>query len=252
MQYAVDRRELQGLGRKAITTSTAPHSSLSNPFSHRYDRSHYLGVVLCLGGLCLLIFSDWWSKPAGYHAAEGSILGDSLCLCGAACYAVSNVGQEWVLKGQPASPPPGPTVPVPSDAEDAVPPDHPAEAGLAPMMAVSAPGGGGGRGSETERGAAEATESRLQWQRQAEFLGMLGLLGAPLNLLQLLLLERRELGAAPATAEVVGYVVGFGMALFLLYSLVPRCVCMPEAVWKWAHLAVLRGGGGGSGASWGP
>ena len=64
-----------------------------------YSRWHVGGVVLCLGGLGLLVYSDLVTSDGG--AGEGGsnrALGDALTLVAAFLYACSNVLQEALVK----------------------------------------------------------------------------------------------------------------------------------------------------------
>ena len=62
----------------------------------RYTRRHLLGVCLCLGGLVLIVISD--AVNGDRHAGPNPLLGDILCLTGAALYGASNVLQEFLVK----------------------------------------------------------------------------------------------------------------------------------------------------------
>jgi solute carrier family 35 protein F1/2 len=85
----------------------------------RYTRAHFLGVGLCLLGIVALVASDVLAPPqptdssadgggggGGGEAAQQSagaassdaLFGDLLCLVAATLYAVSNVGQEILVK----------------------------------------------------------------------------------------------------------------------------------------------------------
>ncbi len=53
------------------------------------------GVLLCVGGVAVLVLSDWLGGSFGAaSAAPHPVVGDLLCLASAVLYAVSNVGQE--------------------------------------------------------------------------------------------------------------------------------------------------------------
>lgn len=63
----------------------------------RYTKKHFVGVVLCLGGLALTVLSDLLnSDPNSGHTH--AIKGDVLCILGAAMYGASNVMQENFVK----------------------------------------------------------------------------------------------------------------------------------------------------------
>jgi len=62
----------------------------------RFRLVHYLGVVLCLGGLAILVATD--AKFNEQDESKNAVIGDVLCLGGALLYAISNVGQEGAVK----------------------------------------------------------------------------------------------------------------------------------------------------------
>uniref|UniRef100_A0A6B2L9V4 EamA domain-containing protein n=1 Tax=Arcella intermedia TaxID=1963864 RepID=A0A6B2L9V4_9EUKA len=61
----------------------------------RYNLRHILGVILCIGGLAILVYSD--INTLNVDSKE-KLIGDVLCLAGALLYAVSNVGAEAFSK----------------------------------------------------------------------------------------------------------------------------------------------------------
>lgn len=78
--------------------------ALSRVLLHRrYHRWHVAGVVVCLLGLCLTVLSDVLGakQPGGIDEGRESMLGDLLCLLGAALYSCSNVLQEKLVKQYP-------------------------------------------------------------------------------------------------------------------------------------------------------
>ncbi|KAF0981476.1 hypothetical protein FDP41_012133 [Naegleria fowleri] len=76
---------------------------LSALFLNRsYRWTHIVGVLICLGGLALLVLSDYLN-----HVQQGEkndrpwyyvLIGDAFCIIGSACYAISNVAQEYAVK----------------------------------------------------------------------------------------------------------------------------------------------------------
>eukprot|EP00033_Pygsuia_biforma_P000341 GCRY01000414.1.p1 GENE.GCRY01000414.1~~GCRY01000414.1.p1 ORF type:complete len:305 (+),score=75.75 GCRY01000414.1:1302-2216(+) len=69
----------------------------------RYRYFHFAGVMLCMVGLTLLIYSDLSRmEQEGEDTNQGDLpwFGDLLCLSGAFLYAVSNVGQEFVVTSE--------------------------------------------------------------------------------------------------------------------------------------------------------
>eukprot|EP01104_Vermistella_antarctica_P017095 TRINITY_DN599_c0_g2_i1.p1 TRINITY_DN599_c0_g2~~TRINITY_DN599_c0_g2_i1.p1 ORF type:complete len:485 (-),score=93.62 TRINITY_DN599_c0_g2_i1:36-1490(-) len=63
----------------------------------RFHWNHSLSVLMCLAGLALLVASDAMYNADHSKHGDSPVLGDILCLCGAALYAVSNVGQEYAV-----------------------------------------------------------------------------------------------------------------------------------------------------------
>jgi solute carrier family 35, member F1/2 len=60
-----------------------------------YKKNHIIGAIGCLIGCGLLITADFLiSGPQGTHR----ILGDIYCLASSVLYAISNVGQEALIK----------------------------------------------------------------------------------------------------------------------------------------------------------
>ena len=68
----------------------------------RYTVLHYAAAAVCLSGMGLLVVSDQLRQ---FHDDDGreardQLIGDLLVLLGCACYAVSNLGQERIVKQQ--------------------------------------------------------------------------------------------------------------------------------------------------------
>lgn len=61
----------------------------------RYSLGQFIGVALCIGGLCLVVLSDAEDSVAG---GKNPILGDILVIAGTIGYAISNVGEEFCVK----------------------------------------------------------------------------------------------------------------------------------------------------------
>jgi solute carrier family 35 protein F1/2 len=61
-----------------------------------YSKKQYIAVALCLSGLFVLVVSDYFYNPK--DSGSKPILGDICCLLGAFLYAVSNVGEEVLVK----------------------------------------------------------------------------------------------------------------------------------------------------------
>ncbi|KAL3689723.1 hypothetical protein R1sor_016032 [Riccia sorocarpa] len=62
----------------------------------RYFAGHYVGVVICVLGLCLVLLSD---VHADDHAGgSNALLGDFMVLIGATVYAIANTYEEFLVK----------------------------------------------------------------------------------------------------------------------------------------------------------
>jgi solute carrier family 35 protein F1/2 len=123
----------------------------------RYNWRHLVGVLACLGGLGVLVYSDASSNKEKSESGPSPIFGDILCLVGAFLYAVSNTGQEITVK---------------------------------------------------------------KWH-QHEFLAMIGVFGAPISFLQLVILERHEVLGIGWNLPVVSLIIAFALVLFIMYSVTP-------------------------------
>ncbi|KAG0278835.1 hypothetical protein BGZ96_002212 [Linnemannia gamsii] len=129
----------------------------------RFLRLHYLGVFICLVGMGFLVWSD---MIAGKNFPGSDYLkGDLFCIIGATFYALSNVGQEFLVRQRP----------------------------------------------------------------MYEVVGQLGFWGAIVNGIQLAILERHELQTITWTGEVIGYIIGFDIAMFLMYSVAPILLRLSSA-----------------------
>jgi len=64
----------------------------------RYNWRHLVGVLACLAGLAVLVYSDALANSAKSTAGASPLFGDILCLVGALLYAISNTGQEITVK----------------------------------------------------------------------------------------------------------------------------------------------------------
>ncbi|KAF5405718.1 putative ATP synthase F0 A subunit [Paragonimus heterotremus] len=85
---------------------------------HRYTWTHLLGVVLCIGGTCLMVLADILNKrdnsvtinyPNRTQSNETNgtyqtvMLGDMLAILGAILYGISSVLQEYIVEKDGAS-----------------------------------------------------------------------------------------------------------------------------------------------------
>jgi len=65
----------------------------------QYTRGHMVASLICMAGLLLTVTSDIVSGKVGSSPKGPVWFGDLLVICGAALYGISNVLQEWTLKG---------------------------------------------------------------------------------------------------------------------------------------------------------
>ncbi|KAH1200466.1 Solute carrier family 35 member F1 [Glycine max] len=121
----------------------------------KYRFKKITGVVVCVAGLVLVVFSDVHSgdRAGGSNPRKG----DLLVIVGATLYAISNVSEEFLVKNAD----------------------------------------------------------------RVELMAMLGLSGGIISAIQISILERNELKSIHWSAEAALPFVGFAVAMFMFYSLVP-------------------------------
>ncbi|KAJ2308881.1 hypothetical protein IWW55_000160 [Coemansia sp. RSA 2706] len=129
----------------------------------RYRWTQVLGVVVCLGGMGLLIKGDMDADKN--YAAVDAVKGDIFMVVGATCYALSNTLEEFIVRHRP----------------------------------------------------------------QYETVAWLGFFGTVINGVQMGIIEHQALRDTVWTAEIVGCTVGFGLVMFVLYSLAPFLFRMSSA-----------------------
>lgn len=61
---------------------------------------------------------------------------------------------------------------------------------------------------------------------QTEFLAMIGLFGAPISFIQLMILERHEVVGIGWNVPVISMIVGFALLLFTMYSITPHMMVL--------------------------
>jgi solute carrier family 35 protein F1/2 len=66
----------------------------------RYHLFQYLGILICCGGLGMLVASDHITGSNGGQALD-AVKGDLFALLGATCYGLSNVFQEFLVSKKP-------------------------------------------------------------------------------------------------------------------------------------------------------
>ncbi|KAL3683801.1 hypothetical protein R1sor_001823 [Riccia sorocarpa] len=62
----------------------------------RYFAGHYVGVVVCVLGLCLVLLSDVHAED--HAGGSNALLGDLMVLIGATLYAIANTYEEFLVK----------------------------------------------------------------------------------------------------------------------------------------------------------
>ncbi|KAG6433370.1 hypothetical protein SASPL_104981 [Salvia splendens] len=123
--------------------------------STKYRFKKLAGVVICIAGLVVVVFSDVHS--ADRSSGSNPIKGDLLVLAGATLYGVTNVGEEYFVKSAD----------------------------------------------------------------RVELMAFLGIFGAIISAIQIVILERDELRSIHWTAGATFPFVGFSVSMFLFYSGVP-------------------------------
>lgn len=121
----------------------------------KYRLKKIAGVIICVAGLVMVIFSDVHAHDR--TAGIAPIKGDLLVIAGSTLYAISNVGEEYFVKSAD----------------------------------------------------------------RVELMSMLGIFGAIISACQIGILERAELRSIHWKAASALPFVGFSVAMFLFYSLVP-------------------------------
>ncbi|KAL1544915.1 solute carrier family 35 member F1-like isoform X2 [Salvia divinorum] len=121
----------------------------------KYRFKKFVGVVICVAGLVVVVFSDVHS--ADRSSGSNPIKGDLLVIAGATLYGVTNVSEEYFVKSAD----------------------------------------------------------------RVELMAFLGFFGAIISAIQIVVLERDELQSIHWTAGATFPFVGFSVAMFLFYSIVP-------------------------------
>ncbi|PLN75183.1 putative membrane protein [Aspergillus taichungensis] len=68
----------------------------------RYHISQVLGILICIGGMGVLIASDHLTGTNGGNISSGDQLkGDLFALLGATCYGLANTGEEYFVSTRP-------------------------------------------------------------------------------------------------------------------------------------------------------
>ncbi|XP_061367642.1 uncharacterized protein LOC133310691 [Gastrolobium bilobum] len=121
----------------------------------KYRLKKITGVIVCIAGLVLVVFSDVHSGDRA--GGSNPRLGDLLVIAGSTLYAISNVSEEFLVKNAD----------------------------------------------------------------RVELMAMLGLFGGIISFIQIMILERKELKSIHWSAGAALPFVGFSVAMFMFYSLVP-------------------------------
>lgn len=67
----------------------------------RYKWPQVLGILICCGGMGVLLYSDHKSSGSGYYTPT-QLKGDLFGLAGATFYGLSNIFEEWFVSKRPA------------------------------------------------------------------------------------------------------------------------------------------------------
>ncbi len=179
----------------------------------RFYWTHIAGVIICVVGIVVLVIGDYiFVEP---HEDVGwtwsrALLGDALCIGASICYAISNVAQEFVMKREELVV----TNIITEDDMDGHVLQEDEETG----SNASLPAPPSFRSSMAK-----------EMNRVVEFLAMLGIFGSMLNTAQLFAVERNQVFDMQWSTPVVLYLLGFGVSLFLIYSLIPHLLHLSSA-----------------------
>lgn len=140
----------------------------------RYRVFQIVGILVCCGGMGLLLASDHLQGTNG-GPAEDMLKGDLFALLGATLYGLTNVCEEYLVSKRPVY----------------------------------------------------------------EVLSFFGLWGMCINAVQASIFDRQSFQQATWNGPVIGYIVGFTLALALFYSLVPLLLRMASAAFF--NISLLTG-----------
>lgn len=132
-------------------------------FKVRYHWTKIIGIICCIGGMALLVVSDYLTDKD--YPAEDMVKGDLFVLLGAACYGISNTLEEVFVSKKPLY----------------------------------------------------------------EVVGQLGLWGMIINGVQAAIFDRNSISNANWSGKVIGYFVGYTLALLFLYLTAPILFRMSSA-----------------------
>ncbi|KAG2387876.1 hypothetical protein C9374_001470 [Naegleria lovaniensis] len=221
---------------------------LSALFLNRsYRWTHIVGVLICLGGLALLVLSDYLSHIEKQQDENSSndrpwyhvLIGDAFCIIGSACYAISNVAQEYAVKTEEHF-----TELVEKEEEE-----HSEETSPPLTTATTIATGA----SITSNNEGSSPNDDIQQQQEAnnltkvfhvqdvvvndsqkkplkkikltendcviEYLAMMGLFGTFIATIQLLIFELQDIKNTDWNSRSVFFMGGFAASMFLIYTL---------------------------------
>lgn len=100
-----------------LDCSTIPIVMLLSSYllQRKYSKRHFWGIGICLFGIIVLILSDLYNPPSSASGTDNNssaedttapvspfsssaLWGDFLCIIASTLYAISNVGQEYIVK----------------------------------------------------------------------------------------------------------------------------------------------------------
>ena len=169
-----------------------------------YRWTHIVGVLICLTGLGLLVLSDYLRSISEEHHQTSEnpwyylLMGDAFCIVGSFCYAISNVAQEYALKSE----------------------DHFSQLMADPSSTDIEP-----TSPTSTTAPPEVSKPRLSDNDCAiEYLGMVGLFGTIIAIIQTLIFEREDIMNTKWTPQSMMYMAGFAASMFFIYTLVPHLI----------------------------
>lgn len=221
-----------------------------------YSWQHVAGALVCVCGLSLLVVSDVIGHRFGdsNHDASDRVIGDILVLVGAFLYALSNLGQEYILKSVSSSTASCTASSASNDNEEdrdqllhektalsddsavrdhsPLLPTHDDPSPTSYSTSDAAVDAGDASGPPNMHGASRSESAETEVvvsgadmrprfesndEARYEYLSQLGLFGTLVSTIQMIILERHRWSGAHKDIVTLLYVIGYTACIFTLY-----------------------------------